>query len=484
MKRLIAIICAIILCATCIPHVFALASADVNYKAVKIEGKYHASEILNALEKQTRSADSLTTAEKAILNDVLLPASMGITIPNINISKIVQTADVYTLDEVFSESLEEHGVFRSHMTFSEYEEIESTWLLPEDFIEATKFSYPELQDVDMSTWTYGMYSEYIKQKDEERFLARFTSEELRALKKRGIRIDDLSILLSSYHTIDNVLAQSDEDLKATIESAYSFSIENLRATVNPTPGYMPAGTYTQAVFPGFMNGQAVYFNNAVMTTAYWRGIQSARALRMQQVLYNHNSNTLCCTNLYGTYFEVVQNNVRTSGSHEGIDFTDPGGRSTPPIYAIFSGTVLSNNMSHRICVYDANHPNGQRTHSYMHMSYIESLSQVSVGQHVGAQGNEGWSDGYHVHFEVNDGWDNTTALEDNHTIGSSSPYWVVNYIGCAGTHTYTWVHDSTNHWRECTVTACRFTSTPASHIFYNGFCKYCGRRQYIGIVSK
>ena len=70
---------------------------------------------------------------------------------------VYQTVDVYTLDKSFSEALAAHGIVRTSMSYSEYEAIESTWLLPNDMIESIKRAYPELALIDMSSWTYGDY---------------------------------------------------------------------------------------------------------------------------------------------------------------------------------------------------------------------------------------------------------------------------------------------------------------------------------------
>lgn len=482
MKKIVAIICAIILCASYTPFVFAFNSTNTYSEDVEIEGMYHASEIMSALERKSRSSYALNSSDKAILNDVLLPTSMGITIPNIDPSKVIQTVDVYSLDPAFAEALADHGVYRSRMTFSEYEKIESTWLLPDEFISIARISYPELQDVDMSSWTYGTYKEYTQNKDEERFLARFSSEQLQELNARGILIDDLSILISSYHTIDNILSQSNQDLKATIEAAYRFTYEKFQAEADPSRATPPSADYTPVSFPGFMNGQPVYFANSVLTTYYWRGIQSARALKMQQALYSSSATTLHCTNLHGTY------STSSNGAHEGIDFVHPDGYNTPSIRAMFSGVrVVNPRDPYRLLVYDASSPHGdERTYAYLHMSLpilVSGSSQVSVYQTVGQQGNQGGEYGYHVHFEVNAGRSEYTSEQNNdHTIESLSPYWLVHYIGCSGSHTYIWAADRNNHWHQCSI--CTFTTTMHPHLFSNNFCTTCGWQQDTGLVSK
>ena len=77
------------------------------------------------------------------------------------------------------------------MSYSEYEAIESTWLLPNDMIESIKRAYPELALIDMSSWTYGDYKSYCKQADYEKTIGSLTANQLRSLESRDIQLTDL-----------------------------------------------------------------------------------------------------------------------------------------------------------------------------------------------------------------------------------------------------------------------------------------------------
>ena len=113
----------------------------------RISGKYFAAEIADAIE----SRNARSAKESVILNDVLLPTSMGIEIPNIDPENVYQTVDVYTLDPSFSKELSDHGIYRTSMSYSEYDAIESTWVLPKDMCESIQNAYPELNLVDISS---------------------------------------------------------------------------------------------------------------------------------------------------------------------------------------------------------------------------------------------------------------------------------------------------------------------------------------------
>lgn len=393
-----------------------------NVQAVElpdISGKYLPSDIVEAIEhKNTRSAE-----HTSVLNDVLRPASMGIEIPNINPKSVYQTVDVYTLDSSFSEALAAHGIIRTSMSYSEYESIERTWLLPEDMIESIKNAYPELAQTDMSNWTYGDYKDYSKEADFENAMDAISVLQLSSLEARNIEVADLHYLIKEYNTIENILAQSNSDLKQTLEDAYAFTANMVGLTSNNSRANPPSNLYTFVEFPRYNNGEGDYFLNSVLTTTYWQGIQADRALQTQQVLYDSTSTTLCCTNMYGTY------SYSQGGAHEGIDFVHPSGSSTPKIYAVFEGEKKSTSMTHHLAVYDVNSPDEPKTYSYLHMSSITAGTNVSVESEVGRQGNEGNATGYHVHFEVHAGDTTTLSSGSDHFLGSLSPYRLQDYIG-------------------------------------------------------
>ena len=385
----------------------------------EIEGKYMPAEIAEAIEHKNMRSMEYT----AILNDVLLPASMGIEIPNINPESVYQTVDVYTLDASFSTALADHGIIRTSMSYSEYEAIENTWLLPDDMIESIKRVYPELALIDMSDWTYGDYKNYSKEADYANALDGISAEQISSLEMRNIRIADLHYLIKEYHTIESVLAQSDSALKQTLEDAYQFTANMVGLTSSATRAAPPSNLYTYVYFPRYNGGNGDYFLNTVLTTTYWQGIQADRALQTQNTLYQSTSSTLYCTNMYGTY------SYSQGGAHEGIDFVHPNGQSEPPIYAVFKGEKQDTLASHHLAVYDSDAPDEPKTYSYLHMSSITAGTDVSVESMVGYQGNQGNATGYHVHFEVHDG--NTTTLSSgaDHVIESLSPYRLQDYIG-------------------------------------------------------
>lgn len=382
-------------------------------------GKYSPADIATALEY----GETASGAYAKVLDDVLMPASMGIEIPHVDPSRIQQTVDVYTLDSAFAEALAAHGINRKSMTYSEYEEIENTWLLSDYVIESAKRAYPELASVDMSKWTYGKYKAYYIARDHEIMMSEIAPQQLQELAGRNIQVADLGYLLKEYHTIENVLSQPDEELKSILEMAYEFTLSKVQSEAS-TKDAPPSEYYSFVRFPRYNGGKGDYFHNDVLTTTEWQQVQADRALKTQQCLYDSTSTTLYCTNMYGTY------SVSAKGAHEGIDFIPPSGAATPTVYAVIRGEKLAVTTYHQLSIFDEDSPDEPKTYTYYHMSSItiDDGDYVEVGDSVGKQGTEG-AEGYHVHFEVHAGEKDKLASGTDHVIKSISPYRIQDYIG-------------------------------------------------------
>ncbi|MDD3364540.1 MAG: hypothetical protein PHZ03_06125 [Syntrophomonas sp.] len=166
-----------------------------------------------------------------ILKAVELPRSMDIRIPKINNwYKVIETKplDAFTYD--FKGDLRQHGYSEKELamfSYNDYTVIESTWKLPEEMIKSVKLRYKELENRDLSDWTYGDYQKYYTVQDEANFESSFTEEQKTQLKQRGILLEDLHYLFKEFYNIDTILAKPDEVLKKTIEGYYQFSIDML-----------------------------------------------------------------------------------------------------------------------------------------------------------------------------------------------------------------------------------------------------------------
>lgn len=167
----------------------------------------------------------------AVISEVLQPTSMGITIPKIDSSRVAPINSKLLRDlkgyETFYEELVNHGYPKEvieKMTYSEYEAIEATWPMSEEYIEVFKKIHPGLENEDLENWTIGESEEYTKEENIRELATRFTDEQLEELNERGILVEDTRYLFKEYHTADNILSKSDAALKNTLEGYYTFNI--------------------------------------------------------------------------------------------------------------------------------------------------------------------------------------------------------------------------------------------------------------------
>ncbi len=165
-----------------------------------------------------------------ILKQVELPRSMNILIPKINMDRVIVTTPLSKYSDVFKNGLIQHGYTEKEIaTFSlnDFRVIESTWKLPEDMVKRVKHGYPELENRDLSDWTFGDYEKYYTKQDKENFESSFTEKQKTQLKQRGILMEDVHFLLKDNYKIDIILAQPDEVLKKKLEEYYQFTIAML-----------------------------------------------------------------------------------------------------------------------------------------------------------------------------------------------------------------------------------------------------------------
>lgn len=167
-----------------------------------------------------------------ILKQVELPRSMNILIPKINMDRVIVTTPLSNYNNVFKSELIQHGYTEKEIaTFSlnDFRVIESTWKLPEDMVKRVKRGYPELENRDLSNWTFGDYKKYYTKQNKANSESSFTEKQKTQLKQRGILMEDVHSLLKDYYKIDIILAQPDEALKKTLEGYYQFAIDMLGA---------------------------------------------------------------------------------------------------------------------------------------------------------------------------------------------------------------------------------------------------------------
>lgn len=379
--------------------------------------KFSPADVVKALDQKTSGTVDPNVA--AIADNVILPGSMDIKVPNINMEKVIITTPLSAYEYDFAKELQEHGVTATpDMTYDQYREIEKTWKLNEEQIKMAKRAYPELEKQDISNWTNGDYKSYYAKVDKANLEKGFKPEQLQELTKRGIRKDDLVYLLKEFYTPDAIVAQPDEVLKNTIQGYYQFRVDQVeQMAVRSIPGY------TSQDMPRYGVDD---FLNAVVTSEYWLQVQSDRTLVAMRALFDINFSTFTRTdiqNMYGTY------SLSQEGAHEGIDFSY--GDEWDLLYSPVDGVVITDDglLYHQLAIYDSG---AGKTYNFLHMVSKAVSPGTPVDPRVtfiGYEGHEGNATGDHVHFEVHSGETVGLSEEDNDILGSISPYQLQIYLG-------------------------------------------------------
>lgn len=164
-----------------------------------------------------------------VTNTVLLPASMGITTPNLNPAKVLNETPLkeYGGKEEFYAELRAHGYDdpdMENMPYWQYEQLSGNWLLDTETVEMLYACYPALGERDLTAWTNKDYRLFSEQNNKELLAGWFTAEQLAELKARGIQLEDTRPLLKTYYQPETVLAQSNETLKAILEDWYQTKL--------------------------------------------------------------------------------------------------------------------------------------------------------------------------------------------------------------------------------------------------------------------
>lgn len=161
-----------------------------------------------------------------------LPTSLGIEMKNVNLQAV---RDDRHLDATERELAIQYGKTKAEamgMTQSEFKEFEGKQKIDEASKSSILYVNPEIPPEVLDTWTFDDYEAYSYAKSFERYRP---SEEIRAeLERRGITEDDFMRLRKfyEYETDEEIIARSDDELRATIIKDYEQKLAYARAVSN------------------------------------------------------------------------------------------------------------------------------------------------------------------------------------------------------------------------------------------------------------
>ncbi|MBO4933961.1 MAG: hypothetical protein J5441_02180 [Clostridia bacterium] len=174
-------------------------------------------------------AEPAFTFEDIRVYDKYLPTSLGIEMKNVNLTAVRDDRPLEDYELQLAARYGVTGEAAKAMTRAELLDLESKHKLTPQSISSIKTVYPEVPESVLRTWTYGDYEAYGVAVSYERLRP---SEEIRAeLERRGITEDDFMRLRKfyEYESDEEIIARSDDELRATIIKDYEQKLEYARA---------------------------------------------------------------------------------------------------------------------------------------------------------------------------------------------------------------------------------------------------------------
>lgn len=173
-------------------------------------------------------AEPAFTFEDIRVYDKYLPTSLGIEMKNVNLTAVRDDRPLEDYELQLAARYGVTGEAAKAMTRAELLDLESKHKLTPQSISSIKTVYPEVPESVLRTWTYGDYEAYGYAVSHERLRP---SEEIRAeLERRGITEDDFMRLRKfyEYESDEEIIARSDDELRATIIKDYEQKLEYAR----------------------------------------------------------------------------------------------------------------------------------------------------------------------------------------------------------------------------------------------------------------
>lgn len=172
---------------------------------------FFAEEILNAID-----APEASTFNQKVAAEVLLPTSMGIESPKVNMASVFSTSPLSGMAEILTQELEMLGYENPEQyTYGEYTILSGAQTLAQAGISHT--------DENM---TVAEYQRWQLERDKQTARSNLTEEQKAFAAEKGIEMDDLSELEQIFYGA--YMEQSDDALKQALEDYYAENISYLQ----------------------------------------------------------------------------------------------------------------------------------------------------------------------------------------------------------------------------------------------------------------
>jgi len=184
--------------------------------------RFYAGEILDAID-----APEASEFNRKLLQQVLLPTSMGIEAPHVDMLRYFHEDSLADYPDVLKAELASMGYGHAFLyVYGEYQVISDSKMMDRNFIKSVRESAPEFEDVPLESMTVGEYSKLRREMDQIIAYEEMTEEQRTFSEEKGITLGDIARLRKVFYS--DYMNQSDDVLRAALEDYYQTDINYLK----------------------------------------------------------------------------------------------------------------------------------------------------------------------------------------------------------------------------------------------------------------
>ena len=177
---------------------------------------------------------------KKLLDAILLPTSMGIGEPHLDMSRVFVETPLTEYPNTLMSEMKRLGIKNPEkLTYGEYAVINGTQSLASAGMAAVTENNPELSGIDSNTMTVAEYTAWQQSNALQNF-------------KKGITLSDLSFLNRYFY--GNYMEETDNNLRNALLQFYSTDVEYLQNQANPFADIAESDWFYDDVLHSFFGG--------------------------------------------------------------------------------------------------------------------------------------------------------------------------------------------------------------------------------------
>jgi len=187
---------------------------------------FFAGEILTALDQPEGSAFN-----QKLLQEVLLPTSMGVTVPRIDLLRVFQSNTLDNYPDSLKGELAVLGYENAgSFTYTEYEILSGGQTLAQANMGFVQNSYPELKNVSMDEMTVAQFRSWQRDQTKQNAINALAETDIAFMEEKQINADDYLCLIRDC--FEAPALQSDSAIYSALEGIYQADLDYVKSMVD------------------------------------------------------------------------------------------------------------------------------------------------------------------------------------------------------------------------------------------------------------